>query len=434
MLLAALVAFAGTAVALYATFTVPRRTPDRRAHLIAWAAALACLSAGLGASSVALMVGFNPALFRTVQATVGLLAGLWIALGVVELGTRSVISVFLTRMLVICYSLVVGVVLAVDPLRHAPSGTQVPDPGEVYLDLPIMLLTVSHVITGVLVCLGIVAAAMHGRTVDSGGWGSFLGVLLAGLAGVLVAVATEPSFPLLPGLVYALLLVLAVGSLWAGAVSVRRAADDEAAGTAGSAGRGSRTGEDSEPFLPLPPENPENWSGPPGWPDRSPAEGNHPAQPSAQSTGPFAPVNVQDLWSQQPQAGAQDPTGAWAPERPWATANPARQPPAEGFGILAIFTLVEGTEAAFDRLAEQVVRSARENEPGILLYTCHSVVGAPQQRIFYELYRDREAYEQHRQHPEVLNFDSLHKPFVLATNVIELQINVAAGVPELEEG
>jgi quinol monooxygenase YgiN len=50
---------------------------------------------------------------------------------------------------------------------------------------------------------------------------------------------------------------------------------------------------------------------------------------------------------------------------------------------------------------------------------------APMQRIFYEVYRDRMAYREHRRQPHVVEFFGMHRPYVLATNVIELDLRYA---------
>lgn len=65
------------------------------------------------------------------------------------------------------------------------------------------------------------------------------------------------------------------------------------------------------------------------------------------------------------------------------------------YGLVVRFTVKTGSEAAFDELAADMVRHVRESEPGTSLYLCHQVVGQPQQRIFYELYRDRAAFDAH---------------------------------------
>ena len=51
------------------------------------------------------------------------------------------------------------------------------------------------------------------------------------------------------------------------------------------------------------------------------------------------------------------------------------------------------------------------------------------QRILYEVYRDREAYEAHKRQPYVLAFEADRRPFVLATNIIELGLQQAKVSP-----
>ncbi|WP_404830864.1 putative quinol monooxygenase [Streptomyces albidocamelliae] len=45
-----------------------------------------------------------------------------------------------------------------------------------------------------------------------------------------------------------------------------------------------------------------------------------------------------------------------------------------------------------------------EHEPGTLVYACSEVEGAPNQRLFFELYADRAAYEAHGRQPHVQHF------------------------------
>jgi quinol monooxygenase YgiN len=89
-------------------------------------------------------------------------------------------------------------------------------------------------------------------------------------------------------------------------------------------------------------------------------------------------------------------------------------------GLIAIYTLAEGRDAEFDALAERVVEEVRSSEPDALVYAVHSVPNAPMQRIFYEVYRDQTAYEEHKRHSYIQRFDIERDPYVLATNVIEL--------------
>ncbi len=95
------------------------------------------------------------------------------------------------------------------------------------------------------------------------------------------------------------------------------------------------------------------------------------------------------------------------------------------YGLIAIYTLAEGATEEFDALAERVVDEVRASEPDALVYAVHSVPNAPMQRIFYEVYRDRMAYEEHKRQPHIQRFEADRSPYVLATNVIELGMQQA---------
>ena len=94
-------------------------------------------------------------------------------------------------------------------------------------------------------------------------------------------------------------------------------------------------------------------------------------------------------------------------------------------GLIAIYTLLEDKVAAFDRIAEETAEQVRAQEPDTLVYVIHTVPKAPMQRIFYEIYRDRAAYERHEQEPYIRRFVTARRPHVLATNVIELRLKYA---------
>ncbi|MEU4830604.1 antibiotic biosynthesis monooxygenase [Streptosporangium sp. NPDC023615] len=99
------------------------------------------------------------------------------------------------------------------------------------------------------------------------------------------------------------------------------------------------------------------------------------------------------------------------------------------FGMLTVFTLLDGTGERFDRLAEETVEAVRGSEPDTLVYSCHSVKSAPLQRIVYELYRDEVAYSEHQRRPHTERFVTERQSMVLATNVIELTLNAAKVMP-----
>jgi quinol monooxygenase YgiN len=99
------------------------------------------------------------------------------------------------------------------------------------------------------------------------------------------------------------------------------------------------------------------------------------------------------------------------------------------FGQIAIYTLLEDRVEEFDKLTQRVVDQVRSREPDTLVFIIHAVPSAPMQRILYEVYRDRSAYERHEQQPHVQQFEADKRPYVLATNVIELGLQQAKVSP-----
>ena len=63
------------------------------------------------------------------------------------------------------------------------------------------------------------------------------------------------------------------------------------------------------------------------------------------------------------------------------------------------------------------------------MYVIHLVPNAPLQRIFYEIYRDRAAFESHESQPYMQRFVAERRSCVLATNVIELRLKYAKVAP-----
>ncbi|MGO9503249.1 MAG: antibiotic biosynthesis monooxygenase [Streptosporangiaceae bacterium] len=128
--------------------------------------------------------------------------------------------------------------------------------------------------------------------------------------------------------------------------------------------------------------------------------------------------------------------GSWLPGRggdrsagEGAFPPPGTQAREQLFGQIAIYTLIEGRVDEFDQLTEQVVSQVRSQEPDTLVYIVHAVPSAPMQRILYEVYRDRAAYERHKLQPYIGQFEAARDPLVLATNVIELGLQQATVSP-----
>lgn len=85
-------------------------------------------------------------------------------------------------------------------------------------------------------------------------------------------------------------------------------------------------------------------------------------------------------------------------------------------GLIARFDLKnENAAVVFDQLVAETGEKIRANEPGTLAYTVHDVVDEPLARVFYELYQDRDAFDEHRGQPYVVRFLAECKEY--ATNI-----------------
>ena len=72
---------------------------------------------------------------------------------------------------------------------------------------------------------------------------------------------------------------------------------------------------------------------------------------------------------------------------------------------------------AFDALTAEAVPLIRAREPGTLVYDPHTVEGAPLARVFYEVYRDREAHAEHERQPHTEQFLIALRALVAETRV-----------------
>jgi quinol monooxygenase YgiN len=87
--------------------------------------------------------------------------------------------------------------------------------------------------------------------------------------------------------------------------------------------------------------------------------------------------------------------------------------------LVVRFDLRPGSEAAFDGLVASAVARIQTDEPGTLLYLCHEVQDEPAARIFYELYRDREAFQAHEDQPHVKAFHADRKQYMAGPDRVE---------------
>ncbi len=88
-----------------------------------------------------------------------------------------------------------------------------------------------------------------------------------------------------------------------------------------------------------------------------------------------------------------------------------------GFGLVVRFTLADGAAGQFDALVAETLAQIRVKEPGTLIYNTHQVSGAPQQRIFYELYANRAAFDAHEEQPYVKRFAAEREQYLTGVEV-----------------
>jgi quinol monooxygenase YgiN len=101
------------------------------------------------------------------------------------------------------------------------------------------------------------------------------------------------------------------------------------------------------------------------------------------------------------------------------------------FALVVKFDLFDADrEAGFDQLVTETVESISENEPGTLVYAVNAVEGEPLSRIFYEVYRDREAFDEHERQPHTRRFLDKRSEYIESFRVEFLSPLVAKGLPD----
>jgi quinol monooxygenase YgiN len=87
--------------------------------------------------------------------------------------------------------------------------------------------------------------------------------------------------------------------------------------------------------------------------------------------------------------------------------------------LVVRFDLNPGAEDAFDALVTETTARIRALEPGTWLYLCHSVREEPTARVFYELYRDGEAFQAHEVAQYVKDFHARRRPMMARPERVE---------------
>jgi quinol monooxygenase YgiN len=484
MSLPLLVSFAGVLVAAVATGMLAGRCVRQpRIDFIVWTAATLGLTIALAAQSMGFASGFSPVTFRAVQLFAVLLAPLWLAWGLVELVVASEAARFGMRLVSSALTVVASVILATDPLTAQPFGKSWPLTGAHFQPVSHYALDLVQAVAVAAVLVSAGTAAARARS-DLRFRSAMTAVVPVSLA-VLMTAALRLSLP--AGTAYPLLSMLAAALVWFGAAKAGdppwRAAkrdgvrDGRRDGVPDGGGRyrsghrpvdDYRRDDDYRPDDDYVPDGQYATYGPRGdfpGPARPRGTGDIPdAGPSAHSvdgrdqgrrvnsgpqprtpqwqdryrgSGPGVPGPDGRLPGTQAGrtlgglGGLGDEAvlpGADPGPEPSAGGSPAATP-ARPYGRILIFTLLDDRVADFDRLAEQTAEEIRTGEPDTLVYVIHLVPNAPMQRIFYEIYRDRAAFDSHESQPYIQRFVAERRSCVLATNVIELRLKYAKVAP-----
>lgn len=88
------------------------------------------------------------------------------------------------------------------------------------------------------------------------------------------------------------------------------------------------------------------------------------------------------------------------------------------YALVVRFDLKDNDSAtAFDELVKLTGQGITAREPGTLVYVTHQVEGAPLARVFYEVYRDRAAFEEHERQPHTMRFLAEREKYIASTRV-----------------
>ncbi|MDA0633182.1 antibiotic biosynthesis monooxygenase [Nonomuraea sp. MCN248] len=475
-ILVAVIAFAGALLAAVAAGALVRRLHEEpEGWLIAWAVAAGLLCLSLGVIGVGHLIGFGTVTFKIFQLTGSLLAPLWLAIGLIQLLAEKTPPKFGAWLFGVGFTVTASVILLMDPLKSEEMGKSLPDARAHWAIIPDYLLLAAHAIAALIMAGAVLVAALRWRDGDEYDTDNLHACLVIVPSGLALMGAMRFA---VPGVFTTVLLIVAAAAIW---YTVLRPLapyedDDEYDDFDAEPSQERRpTGRRAEPEpVTASPQGPATGPAPPrrsglgdlvaeyratgetdyaarmspgdrgpstgetGYasrrqpPDPGPStgyvmNGHHTrhATPAADSDGPAtgAIYPAADVFTPRVPATGPQPAVPPAPQGPSAKLSP------KIYGMLTVFTLMDGAGAAFDRLAEQTVEAVRRGEPDTLVYACHAVKSAPLQRIVYEIYRDEVAYRDHQRQPHVERFINERQAMVLATNVIELDINAAKVVP-----
>jgi len=488
-----LVAFLALAGALTAGMTtavlIGRLREEPTGWLIAWSVAAGALTLSLGTIGIGHLAGFGAGIFRISQITGSLLAPLWLAVGVLQLLADKGSSRFGGWLIGSALTVIGAVILLLDPISGAFS-KELPDAGAHWDIWPEYLLHGVHGLVIVMLVISLAVSLLSWRDGDDFDIDNMQATVVLAPAGMLLSAALELG---LPAILVVVLMAVTAGGIWyavARPLAPYEDDDEEEDDEPDEWMSRSRRAADRHepqvaapsPIPPLPPAprrsglgdlvaeyqakeeaeldfanrmqspdgfgpraRPDDFAGPAtgqlimpdpyGQPRQAdfgvPAPGAPPVDPhDMPATGIMLPVVDSPAFPAAAAAAFGSAFGAAAGQDVSASRQDGSVKPAAGiYGILTVFTLMDGSGEAFDKLAEETVEAVLRNEPDTLIFICHAVKSAPLQRIVYELYRDEVGFSEHQRQPHMERFATERQPLVLATNVIELTVNAAKVVP-----
>src|ERR1700761_3629856 len=183
-----------------------------RISYIAWTVGVFALTVALLGQSIGFATGFAAWTFRLIQLTAQLLAPLMLAWGLVELVARHNAVRFAARLITAALIVVVGVVLATDPLAAKPFTKSWPRASAHYQVIPHYALILAHltVAGAALAVLAIGVSRERSGHVVTGPWPPAVAAVAA--AALLLVLLRAP----LPGPAYPGLGLIAAGLVWVG--------------------------------------------------------------------------------------------------------------------------------------------------------------------------------------------------------------------------
>ncbi len=96
------------------------------------------------------------------------------------------------------------------------------------------------------------------------------------------------------------------------------------------------------------------------------------------------------------------------------------------FALAVRFDLRPDVAEEFDRLTAETVARIVDQESGTIIYGTHRVEGEPDVRVFYEVYRNRAAFDDHERQPHTRRFLSEREQYLTGPPRVEFLSPTAA--------